>query len=121
MVLELAVRQLDGPSYLRVRQAEYYPFTWFIGAVFLLTLISSTTYAVQARRSPHFRTALVALALIFVAIGITLAVNGPINLEQQTWTAAAPPPDWAQIRDRWQIAHAARTAALILALACLGL
>lgn len=119
MVLELALRRLDGPSYIRVRQAEYYPFTWFIGAVFLLALISLTTYVVQARRSPHFRRALVALALVLVAVGITLAVNGPINLEQQAWTATAPPPDWSEIRDHWQLAHAVRTAALMLALACL--
>jgi hypothetical protein len=27
----------------------------------------------------------------------------------------APPADWARVRDRWQIAHAVRTVAIVLA------
>jgi quinol-cytochrome oxidoreductase complex cytochrome b subunit len=118
LVLELALRSLDGPHYVLVRQAEYEPFTWFIGAVFAATLIAMTmavTHACRADR-PLLRPTIIALALILVAVVVTLVVNGPINLEQQGWDAQAPPTDWARIRDRWQIAHAVRTLALCLSL-----
>ncbi|MFE9418265.1 hypothetical protein ACFYMX_21880 [Streptomyces griseofuscus] len=47
-------------------------------------------------------------------------VNAPINLDQFDWNAQAPPADWAAVRDRWQIAHAVRTAFCVIALGCLG-
>jgi uncharacterized membrane protein len=122
LVLELSLRRLDGPDYVRVRQAEFGPFTWLIGTIFAATLVASLVLVIQAQKahSPLFRPALIALALLALAIAVTLAVNGPINVEQQHWNAATPPPAWAHVRDRWQIAHAIRTAALILALACLS-
>jgi hypothetical protein len=121
LVLELALRRLDGPAYVAVRHAEYDYFTWFIGAVSVPTIIALVTLVIVARkaRSPVLWPALVALGLVLVAIVITLIVNGPINVEQLRWNAEAPPPDWRHVRDRWQIAHAVRTLALVLALACL--
>jgi hypothetical protein len=41
----------------------------------------------------------------------------PINSLQLTWDVQAPPPDWADPRDRWQIAHVGRTGAALLAFA----
>jgi hypothetical protein len=121
LVLELALRSLDGSQYVAVRQAEYEYFTWFIGAVFLATLIAVVMLVVQASRTDRtlLRPALVALVLILVAVVVTAVVNGPINLEQQAWNTHALPADWARIRDRWQIAHAVRTVALCAALGCL--
>ncbi|MCW2663815.1 MAG: hypothetical protein JWP83_4967, partial [Mycobacterium sp.] len=40
---------------------------------------------------------------------ISALVNLPINTAQQSWSVLAPPSDWASVRDRWQIAHLART------------
>jgi hypothetical protein len=123
LVLELALRRLDGPGYVRVRKAEFSYFNWFIGLVLAPTLIAVVVLVVQTRRS-HSRLLspeLLALGLLMVAIAITLVVNGPINLEQLKWNPAAPPPNWSQVRDRWQIAHAARTAVLVLNLAVLYL
>ncbi|MEU4293078.1 anthrone oxygenase family protein [Kribbella sp. NPDC026596] len=118
LVLELALRSLDGPHYVVVRQAEYEYFTWFIGAVFVATLIAVVTAVTQAYKADRslLRPTLIALVLILLAVAVTLVVNGPINLEQQRWNAQAPPTDWARIRDRWQMAHAVRTAALCVAL-----
>jgi uncharacterized membrane protein len=118
LVLELALRSLDGPQYVAVRQAEYEYFTWFIGAIFAATLIAVVTLVVQAYKTDRtlLRPTLIALVLILVAVVVTVVVNGPINLEQQEWTAQAPPADWARLRDRWQIAHAVRTVALCAAL-----
>lgn len=121
LVLELALRRLDGPAYVAVRHAEYDYFTWFIGLVFVPTIVTVIMLVVTTYRahSPLRRPALLALGLIVVAIAITLAVNGPINVEQLSWSTQSPPADWAHLRDQWQIAHAVRTLALILALAAL--
>ena len=50
LLLELALRRLSGPEYVRVRQAEFTVFTWFIGAVFVPTLIAVAVLAVEERR-----------------------------------------------------------------------
>jgi hypothetical protein len=116
LALELASRRLGGPEYVRLRQAEYVPFTVLIGAITIPTLVLVVLLVAKADKQDR-GPALIALALIAVAVVVTLVVNGPINLEQRTWVS--PPADWARIRDRWQLAHAIRTVALALALAAL--
>jgi uncharacterized membrane protein len=122
LFLELALRDLNGPEYVRVRQAEYAPFTWFIGVLIVPTFVAVVLLALRARRErgPELPLLASALGLILVALVVTLAVNGPINVEQTDWSAHAPPGDWARVRDRWQIAHAVRTVALVLAFGCLS-
>ena len=122
LFLELALRDLNGPEYVRVRQAEYAPFTWFIGVLIVPTFVAVVLLALRARRErgPELPLLAWALGLILVALVVTLAVNGPINVEQTHWSAHAPPGDWARVRDRWQIAHAVRTVALGLAFGCLS-
>ena len=122
LFLELALRRLDGPEYVRVRQAEFDFLTWFIGAIFVPTLIAVVMLVIHARRahSPALRPAVIALVLLLLSLVVTLAVNGPINVEQLSWNAQAPPADWASVRDRWQIAHAVRTVAIVIALGYLS-
>lgn len=121
LFLELALRRLTGPEYVRVRQAEYAPFTWFIGALLVPTLVAVVILVRQARKGhgPALRPVAWALVLLLVALVVSLVVNGPVNVEQMDWNVQAPPGDWARVRDRWQIAHAVRTVALVLAFACL--
>jgi hypothetical protein len=118
LVLELALRKLGGPAYVEVRQAEYGYFTWFIAVVSVPTFIAVVWLVVLARRtgSPALRPATAALALLLLAVVITVVVNGPINLQELDWSTHAPPADWAHVRDRWQIAHAVRTVAITAAL-----
>ena len=59
-----------------------------------------------------------AFALAFAMLLIVF--NLPINAEQSNWAVQAPPADWASVRDRWQIAHAVRTSAAVLAFGCLS-
>ncbi|MFE7168354.1 anthrone oxygenase family protein [Streptomyces sp. NPDC057616] len=120
LFLELALRDLTGPEYVRVRQAEYAPFTWFIGILLVPTLVAVVILVLRARteRSPELPRLAWALGLLLVALAVSLVVNGPINMEQMDWSAQAPPGDWARVRDRWQIAHAVRTVALVVAFGC---
>jgi Domain of unknown function (DUF1772) len=117
LVLELALRGLNGQEYVRVRQAEFAYFTPFIGAVLLLTLVALAMLVIYARKlhDPALRPAVIALILLLLALLTSLVVNGPINVEQLSWNVQTPPTNWAQVRDRWQIAHAVRSVAIVIA------
>jgi hypothetical protein len=52
---------------------------------------------------------LVGFACVLVATATTLSVNVPIDEMMDGWTATTLPPDWTQIRDRWEAYHTART------------
>ena len=69
-------------------------------------------------RGVAFVLTLVGLLCAAVAPTITLFVNVPINAAHLAWSPQAPPADWAEIRDRWQSAHAVRTAMAIAGLSC---
>ncbi|MFE9131158.1 anthrone oxygenase family protein [Streptomyces sp. NPDC007148] len=122
LFLELALRQLTGPAYIRVRQVEFGFFTWYIGAVTVPTLVAVVMLVLHARRahSAVLRPSVVALVLLLLALLVTLVVNGPVNVQESGWNALTPPADWARVHDRWQIAHAVRTVAIVLALGFLG-
>lgn len=122
LVIELALRRLDGPGYVEVRQAEHAYIPWYLGVILVPTLVAVVALVILARRagSPALRPAAAALTMLVLALALSLAVNAPINLAQIGWNAQAPPADWAAIRDRWQIAHAIRTGLCVIALACTG-
>jgi hypothetical protein len=49
------------------------------------------------------------VALLVVALIITLSVNVPIDYAIARWTVDTLPSDWTSIRNRWEAYHAART------------
>mgnify|MGYP003700691505 CR=1 FL=1 len=51
-----------------------------------------------------------AFLLYAAAVGVTRAVNIPINDAMALWDVANLPADWADIRDRWTLANHVRTA-----------
>jgi hypothetical protein len=92
LFLELALRRLDGPGYVRVRQAELDFFTWLVGAIFVPTLIAAEMLVIDAHRaqSPTLRAG---------RHGARSAPAEPrghprdqrsINVEQLSWNAQAP-------------------------------
>ena len=56
-----------------------------------------------------FALSLIALVLIVGNMAVTLAGNVPINKQVQSWNVAEPPPEWAELRDRWERFHTIRT------------
>jgi uncharacterized membrane protein len=58
------------------------------------------------------------LVLFIVALAGTLMVNVPIDRQINDWTINTLPPDWPQIRDRWEFWHAVRTFASLAGIAC---
>ncbi|GAA2584309.1 DUF1772 domain-containing protein [Actinomadura fulvescens] len=121
LVLELSLRDYGGPVYAQVRQVELDSLDKLAAATLLPALVATALLAVvafRARERGRWRmlAALGALVLVFV---LTLTVNLPINSEQNGWNVQAPPAGWAEDRDRWQLAHAVRTVAAVVAFGCL--
>jgi len=58
------------------------------------------------------------LALSLATIGITVAVNGPINRRFALWCPEALPLDRQSYIDRWNVAHSARTITALVAFVC---
>jgi hypothetical protein len=60
---------------------------------------------------------LVGFVCMVIATATTLIVNVPIDEVMAGWTASTLPPDWMQIRDRWEAYHTARTFVTLAGLA----
>jgi hypothetical protein len=121
LVLELSLRGFDGRVYTQVRLVELDSLDKLAVATLLPALIATAVLVHRTFRTTTRWLTVAALALLVLIFGLTLAVNLPINSDQLHWNVQSPPSDWAAMRDRWQIAHAGRTTAAILAFAALAL
>ncbi|WP_006604105.1 DUF1772 domain-containing protein [Streptomyces auratus] len=121
LVLELSLRGFDRHVYTQVRQVELDSLDT-LAVVTLLPALITTALLVAFTCKASGRTpwlTLVALTLLVGILALTLVINMPINADQLDWNAQAPPGDWATVRDHWQIAHAVRTGAAVLAFGAL--
>ncbi|WP_426514743.1 anthrone oxygenase family protein [Dactylosporangium sp. McL0621] len=117
LVLETSLRGYDAAVYTQVRQVELDSLDTLASVTLIPALICTAilgVFTIRARGNDRWLVlaALVMLALVFVT---SLTVNVPINGDQADWSVQAPPSDWASVRDRWQLAHAIRTVAAVLA------
>ncbi len=62
----------------------------------------------------NFYAMIASLLLIIGSLVITTAIEVPINNEVVTWTAENTPPDWEQLRNRWQYYNVVRTVLALL-------
>ena len=83
-------------------------------------ILSVAACVVLARAIPGaFALSLIALVFIVGNMAVTLAGNVPINKQVQSWNVAEPPPEWAELRDRWERLHTIRTMFIVSGLALL--
>jgi uncharacterized membrane protein len=115
LVIELSLRAAGASVYTQVRLVELDHLDTLAAATLLPAILATAMLVVQARRRPGWWIPLTALGLLLAVFVLTLTVNLPINHDQATWNPTGPPADWKAVRDRWQIAHAVRTVAAVLA------
>lgn len=115
LVLEQSLRNFDAHVYTQVRQVELARLDTLASVTLLPAIITTIVLVLRSRRAP----AIAALALLVGVFVLTLVVNLPINHDQAGWSVQTPPADWADVRDRWQLAHLARTVAAAVAFALL--
>jgi uncharacterized membrane protein len=121
LVLELSLRSFDSTVYTQVRLVELDSLDKLAVATLLPALIATAVLVYRTFQTNTRWLTVAALALLVFIFGLTLIVNLPINSDQLRWNAQSPPSDWADVRDRWQIAHTVRTVAAVLAFAVLAL
>jgi O-antigen ligase len=122
LVLENSLRSFEAP--ITSRSAKRSSKIWTGAAATLIPATIATVILVifyLRTRSRSRWLALAALALMAAIFVVTLTVNLPINGDQLDWSAHAPPADWADVRDRWQIGHAVRTVAAGVAFGLLAM
>jgi uncharacterized membrane protein len=114
MVLEVSLRSFGASVYTQVRLVELDSLDKLASVTLIPALVTTVALAIWGRGNNR-RLVLVAIALLVVVFAVTFAVNLPINSDQSSWVVQQPPTDWAEVRDRWQIAHAVRTVAAVAA------
>jgi len=73
-----------------------------------LASIVPVLFLSYGKPGPGFYLALVALALLAVALLVTVAVEVPVVKQIATWTVSTLPDNWQQLRDRWVSFHIVR-------------
>ncbi len=119
LVIELTLLGMDGKTYTIVEQVKHAHLNQLAAATIGVALASGLLLLVGVGRLRRFpRTFMLGSILCLgAALAITLLVNVPINAAQMRWDPNAPPADWMLTRDRWQLAHAVRTALAVITFA----
>ncbi|MEV7192624.1 anthrone oxygenase family protein [Streptomyces sp. NPDC093510] len=121
LVLETSLRDYDAKVYAQVRQVELDALDTLASATLIPAILATVLLVVVSRRARGRQLWLpvAALALLLVVLVVSLTINLPINGDQNDWDVAAPPSDWADVRDEWQSAHVVRVVAAVGAFAVL--
>ena len=115
-----SLRLLDGTQFTIVKQAQ-------IRILQVSMTIISTAYTVLAawlcviarkeKNTPVFKLTLIALVLVIVAVLYSVPTDIAYNQQILGWNPAAPPADWASVRDAWDLSNMIRAVPSLLAFA----
>ena len=113
-------RGLDAPAWLAVQQTFYGGFAVVGGLAEVVGVLAAAGEVVLRRRrgAPFLAPAVAAACLLGTLVSFAVG-NRPVNAQVATWTATTIPADWAELRDRWEAAHALSAALSLLALVVL--
>jgi uncharacterized membrane protein len=111
LVFETSLRGYGAAVYTQVRLIELQHLDDLATALLLPGILATAALTLASIRHRGSRRwlALTGLLLLMATLAVSASVNLPINDAQQSWSVLAPPVDWSHVRDRWQLAHAART------------
>lgn len=117
LVVEASLRSYGAAVYTQVRHVELEHLDDLATALLPVAIVASAALTLTIIRRPGSRRWLAAISvvLLLATLAISVSISVPINTEQHTWSVAAPPGDWSAVRDRWQMAHIARTTTAALA------
>lgn len=117
-----AMREFDGQAYIATQQAinravRNLPFALvYFGSAIMPLLAAAALVAANRRREAAFWLAIALVYLLGVFV-LTREVNVPINNALALWDPKAPPAQWQQARDDWNLANLVRC---VIAAACFG-
>lgn len=79
-----------------------------------LTLMGLSIWFYLDKSGLPFYSMIASLLLLIGALVITTAIEVPINNQVVTWTADNTPPNWQQLRSRWQYYNVVRVVMALL-------
>ncbi len=109
-----AMTHLDAAAYITAQQwINKVVRNAVFGCIYFGAVILPFVAALLAALGQHRRLALIwtllALTYFGLVFWVTRSVNIPINNIVAAWNPAAPPLDWAQLRDTWNQTNLLRT------------
>jgi uncharacterized membrane protein len=117
LVVEATLRGYGSTVYTQVRLIELAHLDDLATALLVPAILASIALTLTGfRRHGSSRwLPLTAVILLLATLVISVSISVPINTAQASWSVVAPPADWSAVRDRWQLAHVARTTTSVLA------
>ncbi len=108
---------LSASAYVEQQQNAIRALNTLLPAMGGACILLSVALAFMSKADPRSRYLLFAAALLMIVSGlVTRLANQPINAVVITWSAQAPPANWAELRDQWWQWHIVRSIAGIGAL-----
>lgn len=117
LVVETTLRNYGSAVYTQVRLVELQHLDDLATALLVPAILGAVALVLAVIRHPGSRRwlSLTAVVLLLATLVISVSISVPINTAQASWSVVAPPADWSAVRDRWQLAHVARTTTSVLA------
>ena len=99
---------LPADQYLVVQLHLYQHFGPAASVLEPLALLASIALVILVRQRPlpFWTSALAVVCVIGMLISFAVG-NAPINQEQAGWTTTSLPANWREVRDSWELFHAA--------------
>ena len=110
--------RLPPGCFVTFQQTQNARFAKMMPLPILAAGVSSALWMVLLRKridAPDFLLVAAGTLALVVCVGITRAVNIPINNRVARWSAASPPQDIPRVWKRWERMHTVRTAFALLA------
>ena len=113
-----AAARLDESAHLLLRQEMIRRLSRFMPPLMLLPIAASISAPSLCRTSVAWPLDALVCALSLATVGITAAVNAPLNRRFARWSPDALHRDWQWYVRRWNMAHALRMTVALAAFAC---
>ena len=104
--------QLPASSFVLYQQQLHVRFAILMPILLFTSLLAGVISLVLLRRELRTKTFVftaVATLCTLIVIGLTRAVNIPINEALMTWQASSPPPNVMELWSPWEQTHTIRT------------
>jgi uncharacterized membrane protein len=111
---------MSSAFYTEKMQHAIRVFTVPLPAVVILGVLFTILSTLLARRERLDFYLLIAASVCIIAVAlITARGNIPINNQIRTWSINSPPPDWAELAQKWWCFQTLRTVSAIAGLSLL--
>ena len=120
--LTRSLDQFPPDNFIRIGKTIISNVAWPMRILMPLTLVSLLWLCFITRKEqPGFYYVLASFILMIVTLIITVGVEVPIDNQIKTWTVETIPPNWTELRSRWDDFHALRTLTSIMSFVALAI